>query len=116
VTVSDGNGLQIEATKGSGNDVFEAGVEVIATAVSSSQRRTAAVKRIGRSLGVRYDAGTIAVSVNGPSRALVKLIALDGRVVATQWSRAGRARLSVPAPGAYLVAVDGHTIRPIHVR
>lgn len=29
VQVTDGNGMQIQATKGSGNDVFEAGIEII---------------------------------------------------------------------------------------
>lgn len=32
VTVSDGNGLQIDASKGSGTDVFECGIEVITNA------------------------------------------------------------------------------------
>ncbi len=116
VTVADGNGLQIEARKGSGNDVFECGVEVIAREGGTQARPVfigaatpvvSAVQRVGNRLSVR---------LNRVDNEPVQLMSLNGKVLASQRAVNGKAYLPAPPAGAYLLSAGSHAIEKIHVR
>jgi hypothetical protein len=115
VTVSDGNGLQIEATKGSGNDVFEAGVEVIAQGtIGTAFDRVPATARHA-AVSIQRSGATIAVRTPAHN-ATVQLVSLDGTIVASSAVVAGTARLTAPSTGAYLLRIDNRVHRIMHVR
>lgn len=64
VTVSDGNGLQIAATKGSGTDVFEAGIEVLSAGEAASMTVTVSPEyagqtyQVGQTVPIKWSAGS----------------------------------------------------------
>ena len=96
VTVSDGNGLQIVCGQGSGNDVFEAAIEVLsaASAVTTAGRRGAS-RRSCHGISLTAD-GRLVIHETETVRRLV-LVDLSGAVVA---ATEPRGRRIVPLPGA----------------
>ncbi len=105
VDVSDGNGMQIAARAGSGNDVFEAGIEVIAlsTAVSS---KPAVVRRRAGPPAIEKIGGSMLRVVGAPGSRVV-VLGLDGRVVISALvGSTGAAELSLGnRPGIHCVRI-----------
>jgi hypothetical protein len=105
VTVSDGNGLQIEATGIDGSDVFEAGVEVIATGPSAAGTPRGIRPAVNAGLTVVTKGRGIVVSSTGGIGSRARLLSTDGKTLATADVQCGRAELVAPGPGVYLVSM-----------
>ena len=113
VAVDDGDGMLIEARQGSGNDVFEAGVEVLPTPDRGTAARNAFPYRHSfQTHAFRVESlsdGDILVrAAAGISHA--DIIHLNGTSVPLRLGADGRAAISPAAlcPGVYLIRTTAH--------
>jgi hypothetical protein len=107
VTVSDGDGLQIEAKKTTGNDIFEAGIEVIAekSGTSTTERRARIPRNRSPYSIERATDGRVQIAVQYTRPYTIALIDVSGAVVGTiAGNQPGSHRLpGRGAAGVYIV-------------
>ncbi len=126
VTVADGNGLQIDCSRGLSNDVFECAIEIAGVAtVSALKQPKARSKRSPLCLDVRRMCdGHIRIAVrNATGQSRIEITGVDGRTVERFGCSAGDATYSwhAPRPGIYFVSIirprtSTRTVRLIGVR
>lgn len=110
VTVADGNGLQIDCSRGSSNDVFECAIEITGAASTAGEPRPMAPsKRMPASLDVRQMPDRyVRIALHDASGdRLVEIAGVDGRMVERFHGSAGQTAYlwRAASPGVYLVSV-----------
>ncbi len=108
VTVSDGNGLQIVAEKGNGNDVFQSGIEIIAKGTAtahSAYRASASTHALASAMTIKRNA---AIAIRLDQAYTLELIAASGAVLARYTGSAPREFAVSPdlAPGVTIVRLQ----------
>lgn len=86
VSVTDGNGMTIALSQGSGNDAFISGIEILGGASDQTPAGVAASQaRPGVAAGIRVDSrfgGALNVHVDRPGAHTIHIVAADGRTAA----------------------------------